>query len=462
MTGAPSAVMEGENTTAPGLCVDAGVLASQQRRERWRRWTKRLATFFAGQGAVQLLNLLNGFFLIRCLSISDYAVLSLVTGFQGAVTVLMDVGLGGAIVALLAGRTDPKVVGSHIRSTRHFRDRIFLILLPIVSIAFGYLALQQGLTWPLIVLLLGSILTTLYFESWSSYYSVPFMVHQELGSYFRTPTLLGALRLGVNGLLYLFSSLTSLAAAWSSALAVLVQGWFFKRQSARYIEEPKDSDPVINRNVFDYIRPQIPSTVFFALQGQISILLVSCFGDVRSLAEVGALGRLAQLFVMLGAFNAVIIAPTIARIPRVLLPRRYVQMLAGAAGVALGLMGASIFFPQWMLWVLGKQYLHLENELAWMTGSACLSYLAGVMWTMHSARKWIFRWSVWSYIVTGVLTQIVGILVLDLSTARNVLILGAASAFAALAVQIAVAVYGFFLRDRNADDSEAILADAPQ
>lgn len=444
MTSATPALASLEKAPSPAAAAaDSTEPKLQDRHEQWRRWAKRLATFFAGQGALQVLNLLNGFLLIRCLSVKDYAIFSLVTGFQGAVTILVDVGLGSSIVALLAGRTDKHVIGGHIRSTRRYRDRIFLVLLPLIGVAFSLLSSQQGLGWPSTALFLAAILVTLYFESWTAFYSVPLMVHQEIGLFYRIPSVLTAIRLILNLSLYALSALSSWTAVWLGSIAVFFQGWLYKRQSAHYIAEPAASDPAINRQVLDYIRPLVPSTVFFALQGQIGIFLISWFGDAHGMAEVGALGRLAQLFVMLGAFNTVIIAPNIARIPRTLLPRRYFQVFAGACAVCLALLGASAFAPEALLWVLGQHYLHLHNELIWMTGSACLSYLTGVLWTMHSARQWIFTWGVWSYILVVLVAQILGVTFLDLSTTRNVLVLSTLGSLAALLVQLVWGFVGF-------------------
>src|SRR5687767_11972262 len=90
---------------------------------RIKRWLPQIARFITGQGSLQAVNLLAGFLLIRCLDVDNYALYSLTTGFQGTVGVLAELGLGGSIVALLAGRTDPTNVGRYLRSTTHYRDR---------------------------------------------------------------------------------------------------------------------------------------------------------------------------------------------------------------------------------------------------------------------------------------------------------------------------------------------------
>jgi hypothetical protein len=49
----------------------------------------------------------------------------------------------------------------------------------------------------------------------------------------------------------------------------------------------------------------MPATLFYAFEGQIGVLLISWFGKADTIAEVGALSRIPQISVLLGAFNTV-------------------------------------------------------------------------------------------------------------------------------------------------------------
>lgn len=414
-----------------------------------RRWLGRLTTFAMGQGLVQVLGLVTGFLLIRWLSVDAYAAYSMATGFQGTAGVLVEMGLGGSIVALLAGRTDPHLVGQYIRSVRHLRNWSFFIFLPILVAVFFILTSRQGWHWPLTTTLLAGILVGIYGQGLATFYSTSFIIHQDLRRYYNTPALLGVTRLVISFLLYILSFLTAAPVVWLGSATALAQGWFYKRHSSRYVIEPAQAEDGINREVVDYIRPLIPSTIFFAVQGQITILLISWFGKSQSIAEVGALGRIAQLFLMLAAFNTVVIAPTIAKLPRSLLPKRYLQTAAAALGLCIGLLSLSALFPGILLSILGSNYSHLEPELVLMMAGACVSYLGGVLWTMHCARKWTFTWVVWAYIATSVAVQAFGIAFLDLSTTRSVLQLSFITGCTAVAVQITCGIYGFAFHEIN-------------
>jgi O-antigen/teichoic acid export membrane protein len=412
-------------------------------KTRLRRWAGRLLTFFVGQGLVQVLNLATGFLLIRWLTVKDYAVYSLVSGFQGTVGVLVELGLGGSIVALLAGRTEKHILGGYIRSTRYYRNKFFVYLLPAIVVVFAILAIRQGLAWWMIAVLLSAILTAIYFESWTAYYSVPFMVHQDLQSYYRTPALIGGIRLVVSFVLHTASALSAWLMALMNSAAMFVQGWSYRHDARRHIDEPKNADPVMNQEVLQYIRPLIPGTVFFAIHGQITILLISWFGQTQDVAEVGALGRLGQLFLLLSAFNSVVIAPNIAKVSKPLLASRYLIFLAGAIGISIVLLLMSAWLPEVLLWIIGPKYLHLRTELVWTIAASCLGYVNSVMWTMHVARRWNFAWGVRAYIVAVVFVEICGIAFMDLSTAGGVIRLSAYTAFATFPVLVAWAIHGF-------------------
>jgi hypothetical protein len=106
-------------------------------------------------------------------------------------------------------------------------------------------------------------------------------------------------------------------------------------------------------------------------------------------------------------------------------------------------MGMAICVPEVLLWLIGNKYSHLQPELAWMMASSCVSYLVSVLFTMHSARRWVFHWCSWAYIVVIILTQIAGLLLMDLGTTRNVLIFTLYNCIAAMLVHVACGLVGF-------------------
>lgn len=411
---------------------------------RWQRWVGLISRFLAGQGTVQLINLITGFLLLRWMSVEAYAQYSVAFGFQSTLGMLIDLGFSGSIIALVGERsTDIEVVGRYVRSARHFRTRLFVVLLPLAAIAFPLFMSKHH--WPLLTqaLLFISIGIALYFQGWVSFYSTPLLIKQRVNQYYR-PQIISAVGRNIFCLiLYLASALSSWATAWVNSAVIAINGLLYRKETKNLIAEPVDSDIQANLEMLRYLSPLIPGIIFIAFQGQISVLLITWFGQTRSVAEVAALGRLGQVFLILGAFNAVIVNPYIARLARSYLVRRYLQIVGTATVISIAICVIAFLFPDPFLWILGPKYQNLRTEVSWLLAVSCLNYVGGVMWTIHSARKWIFWWGTIAYIGLLLTTQAICVSVMDLSTTLNVIYFSLITSAVVMLIHIATAAYGF-------------------
>jgi O-antigen/teichoic acid export membrane protein len=411
---------------------------------RTRRWAGLLTSFLAGQGAVQVLNLITGFFLLRWMSIESYAQFSIAFGFQSMLQWLVDLGAVGSIVALVGNRGDDKeVVGKYIRSAKHFRLRLISITIPLAAIVFWFITSKHQ--WPLSlkILLFLSIIGTLCFQGWASFYSTPLLINQEIRRFYRPQIISSVWRLALCFILKISSALFAWTSAWVSTSAVAVHGLIYKRGAKPLVIEPEKSDPSANREMLHYLGPTIPWVIFTAFQGQISLFLITWFGQTRNVAEVAALGRIGQLFLILTVANSVVINPFIAKVPRAKLFRRYVQILGVSLGIASSLCLLAFLFPRPLLWVLGPKYMNLGSEIGWAVAGASAGYIGSVLLAMHNARKWIYWWWSGAHIVLLITIQIACLFMLDLSTTLHVLYFALITNLAALLILLTVGAYGF-------------------
>jgi O-antigen/teichoic acid export membrane protein len=411
---------------------------------RVQRWAGLITSFLAGQGTVQLINLITGFFLLRWMSIESYAQFSIAFGFQSMTQWLVDLGAVGSIVALVGNRRgDKEVVGRYIRSAKHFRIRLLCFTVPGAAIVFSLITSKYQWTWTLKVLLFSSIIGTLCFQGWVSFYSTPLLINQSIGRFYKPQIISSIWRLSLCFILKLGAALSAWTTAWVSTSAVAIQGLIYRAGAKHLVAEPKKSDLHANKEMLHYLAPTTPWIVFTAFQGQISLFVIALFGQTRNVAEVAALGRLGQLFLILGAANSVVISPYIARVPQNKLPMRYIQILGIAFGIASVLCVAAFLFPQPLLWILGSKYENLHIEIGWAVAGSCVGYVGTVMLAMHNARKWIYWWWSTTHIVILLVTQVVCLFILDLSTTLHVLYFSLIANLAALIVLCAVGVYGF-------------------
>jgi O-antigen/teichoic acid export membrane protein len=318
---------------------------------------------------------------------------------------------------------------------------MLVITLAVAAVAFPLVTWRQEWGAGTKLLLFSAIALAVMFQGWMMYGS-PLLVHRRLRSYYRPQIASAALRLACCLALYAAGLLSAWTAAWLGALAVGFVGLSYRRAARDCVREPAASDAEANRQMLRYLAPLMPGVVFSAMQGQLTVAIITVFGSTEKIAEVSALGRIAQLFLLLSAFNAVLLEPYVARLPAVLLRRRYAQILGAAVLLAVVIGAAGFAFPGPLLWLLGPKYVGLERETSWMVLTACISYVSGVMWTMHAARRWVFWWGTVAYIVALLVVQIACALTLDLSQTMPVIWFGTVTALAASGVHSATGIYG--------------------
>lgn len=417
---------------------------------RYKRWATLISVFLAGQGSVQILNLISGFLLLRWLSVEAYAQYSVAFGFQSTIGILVELGFAGSIVALVGDRgADKKIVGTYVRSAKHYRNRLFAIVIPIAAIAFPLVISKHHWDWTTQLLLFSSIVSSIFFQGWVSYYCAPLLISQRLKQFYQSQVISGFGRIVLCFTLYLGSVLTSWTTTWVNSAIVAVNGWLYRQSAKPLISEPSSSDSKYNREMLRYLSPLMPGIVFAAFQGQISLFLIALFGQTQNIAEVAALGRLGQLFFILTAFNSVVVEPYFAKLPRQYLLQRYLQVVGFATVVAIAVWAIAFLFPDPLLWILGSKYQNLRVETTWIVAVACIGYVDGVIWTINNSRKWLYWWGTVAYIVGLLITQTICVAVMDLSTTLSVIYFSLITTVAVMAVHIATGIYGFIYGSRS-------------
>ena len=410
------------------------------------KWTRLLSQFLTGQIVIQALNFLTGFLLLRWLSVTAYAEFSVAFAFQSTLGMLIDLGFSNSIVALVGDRgSDAEVVGRYIRSARHFRNRMYGVMVIVSMAAFPLITRSQPWPFSTKVLLFAAILASLFFQGWGMY-AAPLLINGRIKEYYQAQIFAAAGRLCCCFVLFETATLSAWTSAWVGAAALATTGLVYRKKSVQLISEPHQSDPIFNKEMIGYLAPLIPGVVFTAFQGQISVALITIFGHTKNIAEVAALGRLGQLFAIFAAVNSVLIEPYIAKLAPIRLVGKYLRIVACSAVLAVGISAFSFLFPQPLLWVLGPKYGNLQNEIGWIVSGACISYVAGVLWVMNSARKWLFWWYTNLYVFSVLLTQIICVMTMRLTTTHSVVIMSFITSVVILATHIAGGVYGLTRR----------------
>jgi O-antigen/teichoic acid export membrane protein len=395
------------------------------------------------QAIVQLISFLSGILMIRYLDQREYAYFTIANTMQGTLNVLADIGISIGLVSI-GGRVwqDRNRFGQLVNTALELRRRLGLLAtLAVVPILY-FLLVKNGASISYTALLIAVVLVGLGVQLSIGVLSVVPRLRSDIGR-IQTIDLTGAIaRLVVLvALMYLFLNGAVALAIGSGAL--LLQFWMLRSYVNGVIDRDAPENAEDRVAMIGFIRSQAANAIFFCLQGQITIFLISFFGrNVGSIAEVGALGRLAMIFAVLSHLLANVFAPAFARCQT--LPKlrwQYAAIVGAVACFSLAIIVGTVVFPRQFLFLLGNKYAHLERELLLMVGGAVISALATTLWSLNSARAWIS--GSWLYIPLTLATQLALIPVTNFSSVSGVLIFNLVSMIPSLVLNLILSYRGF-------------------
>ncbi len=308
---------------------------------------------------------------------------------------------------------------------------------------------RQHWPWSVQAILLVSVLIALYSSGPLSYYSAPLFLHRQLHEYYFPQTISAAGRLVVYVVLAFLGGLNAWTAAGLSALNITANGHFLGKKSRQYLAWPENDDPFIRREIRHYMLPASPAIILGAFHGQVSLFLISIFGNTVSIAEVAALARLGLIFNLLMTFNIVLVEPFVARLPSNKLLITYFKLTALAIVGCVALVLLALVAPSAFLWLLGPRYSTLSGLIGWVVLTACINYIAGLIWIMNRSRKWVFWRGTIAEIALLLVVQIGFTVIFGVRDTRSAVMFNFASSFCYLASHSYVAIYGFLRAQRN-------------
>ncbi|MEO5856728.1 MAG: polysaccharide biosynthesis protein [Chthoniobacterales bacterium] len=402
-----------------------------------------VGNFASVQVLVQCISFISGILLVRYLNQHEYAYFTIANTMQGTINVLADIGISIGLVSI-GGRVwhDRHRFGQLIKTAQNLRWKLggFSVLL-ITPILYLMLA-RNGASLGYSIVLIGLILAGLSVQLSLGVLAVVPRLRSDV-SRIQKIDIIGALARLVVLLGFALVFLNAGIAILVGAAAFLLQYWLTRRYAAAVIDlhAPENEDD--RRAMIGFIKNQAANAIFFCLQGQITIFLISFFGTrASSVAEVGALGRLAMIFAIIGQLMTNIFVPAFARCQVASRMRlQYGAILGSVTVFSVVVLLAATFFPDQFLFVLGKQYAHLHRELLLMVAGTVANVLVGTLWLMNASKAWIA--GSWLYIPTTLATQVALIPFTDFSSVTGILIFNLISTLPNLLVNMGLSYRGF-------------------
>jgi O-antigen/teichoic acid export membrane protein len=388
-----------------------------------------------GQGLTQLLQLASGFILIRWLTKDAYATFTLVMAIQGTTQALVEMGISQSLTGLIGRKIyDFKAVGRYIAACRYYRDRLLLIGCTLLFGFFILIAPRYGWTEGLWIWLWLSVVLALVFQAWAAIYSPVFLLHQDLKTIYTIGVGSGAMRLAFIAGAHVFGILTAPLALMFGALQSCVGGWSARVMARSRIEEPDKMEDLTpeKKAILSQALPRVPSNIFYAFEGQITIFLIGIFGTTAGIAEIGALSRLAMLFLIFKKAGNILISPYFAKVDSQHVLPRTIFLIIGTFAFFVAVSGFTYAFPQPFLFILGDGYQHLGYEVFLIISVSALRLVNMVVFSVCVARKYIFSWFAVVDVVPLLIVMVVGFTLIDLSSLTSVLYLSFAMALTKL------------------------------
>jgi len=386
-----------------------------------RKWTPILLKFALVQGLVQLLGFAAGLLIVRSLTKQQYAFYTIGNTMVGAILVLADSGISSALTAI-GGRVwqDGRRLGSLLNTALQLRRQLAVITVLVVAPVLIWLLRQNGASRLTIFGLVLAVLAGSGLELITRIYCVALRLRSEIRQIQNQALVSAIVKLAiVAAALVIFINAT--VAICSVVVGYAVQYTMLRRWVRRQVDQTAPPDPAMRSEIVSVLKKQAPHSIYYCLQGQIMVWLISIFGNAESVANVGALGRLAVAFLLLSSITDEVILPAFARIQSLQqLRRRYFQIVAGYFGVSVLSVVAVALFPTQILSVLGHQYSGLHAEGVLMAACAVVAATAALLWSINCARAWIVPPTI--LIPCTIALQIAMIFLLNLSTVKGVLL----------------------------------------
>ena len=398
-----------------------------------RSWTALIGKFLVGQGTVQAINLVSGLLIIRFLPLREYALYTIASLLLLVGSLGSDMGLSQAVNTLGAKiRDDRQALGALYAGAYRYRRMLYLAAVGVILFLATYMMYGHEWTFASACLSVALVVLTSWFQQPVSLKKSILNLHHDADG-----LLYAGASEAISRLLAVITCLvwpTAVTALMVNLLGVLVGRHFLSKRCASLMSEQAVPDELQLKDLRDFIIPLMPVVIYYMLQGQISIFLLSMYGLTISIAEVGALGRLGQLIGLLIMLNAFLIQPYFARIEQKSLYISSVRLVIAILFVFCLLTMISVYcVPDWWLFILGDKYAGLERELPLAILGPLLTLVGGTLYTMVIARN-ITRGQSW-YIVVGIVSQIMFIGIFNVQTTFDALILNMLPAVGYILVQ---------------------------
>lgn len=414
-----------------------------------------LFQFFMAQGLTMAANLLYGLLCVRLLPTNEYAKFVVVFGVQGSLLGIMDANLSGTLIPLIGERVgNHKLIADYVASLKQLALGAYFLVCTGFIFLYPLLVKNRHWNWQTIAAMIGILLVSTWSFRLSTIYGAVMIVLRDRNRWYK------------GQMISALGTLAMLLAAWSlhrlgafqailfNVVGMIFVGWYYSRCARQLLQAKGEVSTEKRRSIIKLALPSMPGALFYAIQGQIPLYLITFLGHTTGVASIGALARLGQIFAIFQQGFPILVEPYFAKLSKDRLLKAYLTTLGLGASLCVLLILSSIAAPQVFLWVLGPQYAGLNFELRLVVVGSAIGFLNGVFWSMHSARRFVYWWTIGVNLGITFVVQLLFILFVDMSSVRSALWMSISMNLVSFAVSVACGFWGFTRGPREVEQAK--------
>ena len=385
-------------------------------------WSKLIAVTGSAQVIVQFTGLLCGILVIRLLPTQEYAWYTLANTMLGTMSILADGGISTGVMAL-GGKVwqDKDRMGVILATGLDLRKKFAVISLLVAIPILMYLLWQHGAGWLTIVLITASLIPSFFAVISDSLLEIVPKLKQDIGALQKNQVTVGVGRLLLSGVtLFLFPF--TFIAVLAAGIPRIYGNFQLNKIVNGFVNKDQKPDVEIRKSILNIVKRILPGSIYYCLSGQITIWLVSFFGNTSSIAQIGALGRLAMVLSIFSVLFNTLVTPRFARLQndKLILLNLFFKILIGLIFLGILIICTCYIFSTQALWILGNGYSNLKTEFILSIIASYMGLFAGVLFAINTSRGWTIN--PLFGIPFNVVIIALGIIFLDISSIKGLFV----------------------------------------
>ena len=402
-------------------------LKKHPKYNNWMKWGKLISITGGAQVLIQIISFACGIFIIRNLSVAEYAIYTLANTMLGAMNILADGGIVSGVIAE-GGKVwqEKEKLGAVISTGMNLRKRFAIGSILIAGSVLIYLLMHNNASWYYSLLILISLIPVFYANLSDSLLEIAPKLHQDIKPLQKNQVLanIGRLLLTIPSVFFIpFTPIAIIA----TGIPRIVANFKLKKISNKFAASNQNEDIQIKKNILHMVKRILPVEVYNIFSTNITVWILSIIGATSSIAQVGALFRIGAVLSLFNILFNTIIVPRYSRLQNIKkeLFDKMIKIQLLLFGISFFIIFFAWLFSAQIIWLLGDNYKNLDSELVLTVIIFCLNIISTVIYTLCRSRGWVINPVI--NIGINLLSIVLGAFIFDIITLKGILIFNIAT-----------------------------------